>query len=228
MEKNINVVVRAENPTTAWDMWWQILTDQANGGKCETSRAGNIVGEVINAITIIEDPRKCAIVSEIRNMPMNYAVGEFLWYLSGSKKLSDIGRYSKAWDNLSDDGETVNSAYGYRIQHAFGFNQWDFVKEKLSSDPNSRQAVIHIKDADDRPTKDTPCTVCLQFSIREGKLHMTTYMRSNDIWLGMPYDFFAFMSFQNLLAMELGVELGTYTHVAGSLHLYEKNYKKEV
>jgi thymidylate synthase len=225
MEKNINFVVRAQDPTTAWDMWWDILSEQAHKGKCEPSRAGNIVGEVINAITIIEDPRKCAITSDIRRMSVNYAVGELLWYMSKSNKLSDIERYSKAWTGLSDDGVLVNSAYVHRIHTAFGFDQWDFVKEKLTADPNSRQAVIHIKDASDKPTKDTPCTVCLQFSIRDNRLYMTTYMRSNDLWLGMPYDFFAFMSFQNLLAMELGVELGTYTHIAGSLHLYEKHWK---
>ena len=27
------------------------------------------------------------------------------------------------------------------------------------------------------------------------------------------------------MAMELGVEIGTYTHYAGSLHLYQRDYK---
>jgi thymidylate synthase len=87
--------------------------------------------------------------------------------------------------------------------------------------------VIHIKEPSNKESKDVNCTVALHFIIREGKLYLTTYMRSNDIWMGFPYDVFQFASMQVLLSMELGVELGTYTHIAGSLHLYERNSKKK-
>jgi thymidylate synthase len=49
-------------------------------------------------------------------------------------------------------------------------------------------------------------------------------MRSNDIAIGMLYDVFNFTMLQELLAVELDVELGTYTHMVGSLHIYEKSY----
>ena len=32
---------------------------------------------------------------------------------------------------------------------------------------------------------------------------------------------------QILLSMKLGLQLGIYTHVAGSLHLYERDAKKD-
>lgn len=209
-----------ESLTDAWNEWYSLLSMQ---GKADSSRDGEVCGEILNAVTVIKDPTQNILKSDIRKLPMRYAVGELLWYLSGSNKLSAIKRYSKAWENLSDDGETVNSAYGYRIANQFGFNQWDFVRELLKKDPNTRQAVIHIKDASDKPTKDTPCTVSLQFLLRDGKLHLTTYMRSNDIWLGFPYDVFSFTCLQILMANELDVEIGEYTHIAGSLHLYTRN-----
>lgn len=208
--------------TEAWNYWYQKLAFQ---DKTDSSRDGEVCGEILNAVTVINDPTYNIVNSPIRNMPMRYAVGELLWYLSGSNKLSDIEKYSKAWGNLSDDGETINSAYGYRIEKKFGFNQWEHIVKLLRKDPNSRQAVIHIKDASNEVTKDLPCTVCLQYFIRDGKLHATTYMRSNDIWLGFPYDVFSFTCFQIMLAFELGVEIGTYTHIAGSLHLYSRNKK---
>ena len=49
-------------------------------------------------------------------------------------------------------------------------------------------------------------------------------MRSNDIWMGVPYDMFSFCFLQVKMAMELGVEVGTYTHYAGSLHMYKRDY----
>lgn len=211
--------------TEAWTEWY---TELAMQDKSDSSRDGEVCGEVINAVTVIKDPTQNILKSNIRELPMRYAVGELLWYLSGSNSLDAIKKYSKAWENLSDDGETVNSAYGYRINEKFGFNQWSYCVDKLREDKNSRQAVIHIKDADNKPTKDTPCTVSLQFLIRDNKLYLTTYMRSNDIWLGFPYDVFSFTCMQIIMAMELGVEVGEYTHIAGSLHLYTRNRKKEV
>lgn len=214
--------VIARDITTAWEQWYNKLAAQC---KDDSSRDGAVCGEILNAVTVIEDPTHNILKSDIRNMPIRYAVGELLWYLSGSNSLDDIKMYSKAWENLSDDGYTVNSAYGYRIQDKFGFNQWEHVINLLKKDPNSRQAVIHIKDASNEPTKDLPCTVCLQYLIRDGKLHATTYMRSNDIWLGFPYDVFSFTCLQIIMAFELGVGIGEYTHIAGSLHLYSRNKK---
>lgn len=210
----------AKTATEAFDHWFNILN---NMNMNANSRDGGVKGEILNAVTVIKDPTRGIVQSNIRKMPMRYAVGELMWYLSGNNSLKAIQNYTKAWDRMSDDGKTVNSNYGWCIQHKYGFDQWGYVKDLLIHDPNSRQAVIHIKTADETPSKDVNCTVCLQFLIRDGKLHATVFMRSNDIWMGFPYDVFSFTAMQCKMAMELGVEIGEYTHIAGSLHLYERN-----
>ena len=223
-----NEMFVAENADEAFEHWWYMLAN-CMPNDMQESRDGNVVDEIINAVTVIKDPTRCIMKNKIRKMPMRYAVGELLWYLSGNNKLSAIQKFTKAWDRMSDDGEHVNSNYGYCLMHKFGFNQIEQALVQLRDNPSSRQVVFHIKEARnliDDPTKDLNCTVCLQLFIREGKLYMTTYMRSNDLWMGFPYDVFQFTCLQTLLAMELDVELGTYTHVAGSLHLYERDYLK--
>lgn len=212
----------ADNATQAWEWWYPRLLEQKNQ---QPSRDGTVVGEFLNACTVIKDPRQGLVLSEKRNLSLKYAMGELLWYLSGSNMVSAISPYSKVWEKLSDDGETVNSAYGHRIYHKFGFDQWEYVKGLLKADPFSRQAVIHIKEPNNSYTKDLPCTICIQYFIRGSRLHSTVYMRSNDIWMGFPYDVFCFTSLQVKMAMELGVNLGEYHHIAGSLHLYERNVK---
>lgn len=222
-----NVMIKVKNATEAWDTWYNMLS---NDNSDIHSRDGDVVGEVINAITVIENPTDNIVKSAIRNMPMKYAIGELLWYLSGNNNLKEIQKYTKAWDRMSDDGETVNSNYGHKIKSFYGFDQWEYVYNTLKKDSTSRQAIIHIKDAKnlyEHPSKDVPCTLTLQFMIRNNKLYLTVNMRSNDIWLGYPYDIFQFMCFQILLSMQLGVELGTYTHIAGSLHLYKRDKKEE-
>ena len=219
----INEFKAFEDVTKAWEFWFERL---ANMGKNQSSRDGDVVGEIINAVTVIENPKKNLVESRWRNLSKTYAIGELLWYLSADNSLKAIQNYTKAWDRMSDDGETVNSNYGHKIHRFYGFDQWEYVKSLLTEDPYSRQAVIHIKNPMNHKTKDTPCTVCLQFFIRGGKLYLTTYMRSNDVWFGFPYDVFNFTCFQIKMAMELGVEIGSYTHIAGSLHLYKRDLEK--
>lgn len=220
MEYNVGVADKSID--LVWTRWYDKISKM---NEPNDSRDGMVIGEVINAISVIEDPTKNVLLSPIRKLSMRYAVGEFLWYLSGSNKLKEISKYTKNWERFSDDGENLNSCYGWCIKHKFGFDQYEYVKELLKKDRNTRQAVIHIKEPSNKPSKDINCTVCLQFFIRENKLYLTTYMRSCDLWYGFPYDVFNFCNLQVLLSMELGVELGTYTHICGSLHLYERDKK---
>lgn len=221
-----NLLIQEKTLDEAWQDWYDIITSNISE---DTSRDGNVVGEVINAITVIQDPTRCIMKNPIRKLPMRYCIGELLWYLSGNNKLNAIRLYTSAWDRMSDDGETVNSNYGYMLRYKYGFDQLQMCEDILRNDPNSRQAVINIKppiDLRENSTHDLQCTICLQFLVRENKLYMTTYMRSNDLWMGFPNDVFQFTCMQIYLAMRLGLDLGTYTHIAGSLHLYERDFEK--
>lgn len=164
----------------------------------------------------------------IRDISMFYLLGEWMWYLSGRNDVDFISVFGKMWRSLSDDGKTNNSAYGYLIKEAFGFNQVEKIVELLKKDPNSRRAVININTPNVNviETKDEPCTIALQYFLRDGKLHSTTVMRSNDIFLGFPYDVAFFTELQKTIADKLGVEYGTYTHIANSLHVYDRDIDK--
>ena len=213
-----------------WKDVFSLMYNQAEIEKStQKSRDGSVSAEVMNAVLVLEDPTRNILESKVRNLNIRYAVGELMWYLSGNPALSAIQNITSAWNRMSDDGYNVNSNYGFCIFEKFDFDQWEYVKKLLKTSPETRQAVLHIKEARDTfkyPTKDLNCTCVLQFILRENKLHLTTYMRSNDIWLGTPNDVFAFTCLQMKMAMELGVEIGTYTHIAGSLHLYTRDYEK--
>lgn len=102
----------------------------------------------------------------------------------------------------------------------------------LKTNPNTRQAIITMWDSGDlihtilKDHKDLPCTLSLIFFVRNDKLHLVATMRSNDAWLGLPYDVFCFTTLQRIIAAELGLGLGTYVHQAGSEHIYSKNQEK--
>lgn len=113
-------------------------------------------------------------------------------------------------------------AYGPRVAGNVGQ-----VVDLLKRDPDSRQAVLTLFDSDRDLGRveqvDLPCTVMLQYLIRDGALHSWTVMRSNDAWLGLPYDLMQFGMLQAAIAQALGLPVGRMTHSAGSMHLYARN-----
>lgn len=175
----------------------------------------------------LSNPRKRIIGNGLRKVSLAFSVGEFLWYLRGSNELEIMQYYSKMYPNFSDDGIYLHGAYGKRI---FGEEKelnssWYRIKQLLREDPDSRRAVLPIYNSGDvgYHSNDIPCTCLVQYFIRNDKLDCIVYMRANDLYLGTPYDVFSFSMLQELMACELGVELGTYTHMVGSLCVYEKN-----
>lgn len=194
----------------------------------ESSPRGMKIKEVINCCVTIKNPRDRIISCPERKISMSYAFGELCWYLSGRNDLEMMKYYSKFMERGTDDGKTLNSAYGYRIftgkHRLIPFNQWENAKRLLKDDHDTRQAIIHLHTPNNKKTNDEVCTLSLQFLIRENKLNMITTMRSNDVVLGFTYDVFAFTMLQEIMANELNVEVGTYYHNAGSMHIYENKF----
>ena len=190
---------------------------------------GMEVKEIIGAGFELSNIRNRLIYLKERNPSLFFSIGEFLWYIRGSDALDIIQYYSKMYPKFSDNQLTLYGAYGKRIflSHNSHGSLWDNIIRILKTDSDSRQAVISIHEPRDVYTcsKDIPCTCSLQFLIRKGRLYCITYMRSNDLYLGLPYDVFSFTMLQEMLANELGVELGTYRHFVGSLHIYKRNYE---
>lgn len=186
----------------------------------------NPTSEIPGASLLLKNPRARVSLSENRGKLFS-ALGEFLWYLSKDCDLEFIEYYIrnyKAYNHVKDG--KVEAGYGPRLFNLRGNDQVHNIIKLLSENPASRRAVIQIFDAQDMQNVDAPCTCTLQFLLRDNKLQMVTYMRSNDAYTGLPHDIFAFTMLQELIAASLSVELGYYYHVAASLHLYANDASK--
>lgn len=188
----------------------------------KTSPRNLSIHENIGSSSKINNPRDRIIFSKERKWDITYALGEFLWYICADNSVQTISYYAQSYDKFSDDGKTLYGAYGPRIKN--GINS---IISKLKNDSDTRQAVLLFwreKDMDQK-TKDLPCTLTLQFFIRDNKLNLITSMRSNDIWLGSTNDIFCFTLLQEYISNALNIEIGFYQHITGSLHLYQTNIK---
>ncbi|MER5642639.1 thymidylate synthase [Kitasatospora sp. NPDC002227] len=207
---------------TVGDLFTQAVT-LAKSGR-QTSPRGMPTREVLDVSMRITRPRaRLLLAPPARVLNPAYAVAETVWILSGSDA-PWIYDYNGRLARYADEG-VLRGAYGPRMRSWGGVDQLERVVSLLKSDPDSRRAVIQLYDPsrDAIGHKDVPCTLAFRFHLREGRLHMSTTMRSQDVWTGMPYDLFSFTTIQELVAGWLDADLGDYHHHIDSLHIYDSN-----
>ncbi|MFM9850228.1 MAG: thymidylate synthase [Hyphomicrobiaceae bacterium] len=181
--------------------------------------------ELMAHLITLENPRARFSRTEERATLFS-CLGETLWYVSGSNRLHVVEYYIpsyKKFAGLTPRSVIAPGAYGPRIFGGKPPSQIQIIIDMLQNKKDTRQAVIQIFAARDLHKKDVPCTCTLQFMPRGGKLHMLTNMRSNDAYRGLPHDVFAFTLMQEIVARSAGLEIGTYHHSVGSLHLYDSD-----
>ncbi len=110
---------------------------------------------------------------------------------------------------------------------------WEWCVDALRSDKDTRQAILRFSLPEHfyKGNKDMTCTLDGNFHIRENKLLFRVHMRSNDLTLGLAYDLPWFISLMNDMVNELkdlypNLEVGTYTHIVDSLHIYDRDEEK--
>jgi thymidylate synthase len=214
--------------STLDDLMYDVLTELLGQSLNIPVSKGKLVGELNGVVLRLTNPRARISRTETRGKTIS-ALGELLWYLSKKNDLDFISYYIASYSKSSDDGKSVHGGYGPRLFNLDNkYNQFENIVEVLTKKPNSRQAVIQIFKAEDIIVehKDVPCTCVLQFIIRNNNLNMVVYMRSNDVFLGLPHDVFCFTMLQEILACTLKVQLGEYVHMVGNLHLYEAHKAK--
>lgn len=213
---------------TANEQWLKNLEEVTRNGKAHSPR-GRMTVELVGYRSMI-DMRYPVITVPGRKMGHKFMVAEALWILNGDNSLAGIGPYAKAIKEFSDDGYRFQGAYGPKVTE-----QLRYVCDTLTEDPESRQAVINIWRENPRKSRDIPCTLSLQFLIRDGKIHTIATMRSSDLWLGWVYDVFNFTMVTAWVALRIKemkylesnwqpLQLGTLTIQAGSQHLYIENF----
>ncbi|MCP2342967.1 thymidylate synthase [Actinomadura rupiterrae] len=186
---------------------------------------GNACRECLNIGFTLADPRDRIVYSAARRCNIVFCFAEALWYMWGRDDLEMIVYYAPRMALYSRQGRTLTgTAYGPKLfgKGQSGTSQWGRVRELLRDQPDTKRAVLGIFAPDelaDSENPDVSCTLGLHFLLRDGRLHLSTSMRANDAFTGLLSDVFAFTLIQEFAARQLGVELGSYTHHAGSMHI---------
>ncbi len=198
------------------------------GGREQASRAGS-TREILRAAFTIRDPLERWVIARRPAINPAFAIVETVWILAGREDSALPNHWNPELPNYTGPGERYHGAYGHRLRRRFGLDQLERAYLALSKKPESRQVVLQIWDSGiDLPDEegepanpDIPCNVLSMLKVRDGKLEWTQVMRSNDLFRGVPYNFVQFTVLQEVMAGWLGLEVGSYSHLSDSLHVYD-------
>lgn len=185
-----------------------------------TSPRGQLTFEIPNVTVQVENLVDTHVLNTDRRVNLKILATEYMHLLGGLSSLEQLDLASNGrFTQFANDGRLLG-AYGPRIRY-----QLPRVVRLLERDPDTRQAVLSIWTGGEHheESRDVPCTLAIQFLLRDDQLHVRVTMRSNDMVLGVPYDWWMFSRLGMSVASALGVEPGSYTHTVGSMHLYERD-----
>lgn len=219
--------------TTADKAWVAASRDIGNWTRQE-SRAG-VTLERTRVALLIRNPRQRWVLSRRPAINPAFAVAELAWILAGDAEVSYLLPWNSKYSGFVGSATEAYGAYGKRLRSSFGVDQILRAGEALAANPTSRQVVLQLyHPALDLPfdrgqprAGDIPCNVTSLLKVRDGKLEWTQMVRSNDFFLGVPYNIVQFTTLQEVLAGLAGVEVGSYLHYSDSLHLYERDWHRE-
>tara|TARA_Y100000593_G_C4322446_1_gene344618 strand:- start:347 stop:1405 length:1059 start_codon:yes stop_codon:yes gene_type:complete len=138
-------------------------------------------------------------------------------------------KFYEKWMTLNNTPfGTKHYPYTYGIIINGASRQWKECVRKLKENMNTRHAGIvcwntdgWCPDADGVHHRDfVPCTYQFHFQVIDGKLCMTTMMRSQDALKGWWLDCFLYSNLAMMMADELDIPVGHYTVFQNNFHVY--------
>ena len=159
---------------------------------------------------------------------------EVLWYLSGEKHIRNLRQHTKIWDAWADENGNLETAYGYYWRHfpsaqkdengnwhVTEFDQIKYVIDELKANPYSRRLVVTAwEPGNATKSKLPPCHYSFAFNVNDGKLNCHLTQRSGDIALGIPFNLAAYSLLTQIIAQEVGLQLGSFAHTIIDAHIY--------
>ncbi|MCE9638074.1 MAG: thymidylate synthase [Planctomycetes bacterium] len=159
---------------------------------------------------------------------------ELLWYLTGEDHIRNLRQKTKVWDAWADADGNLETAYGYYWRRFPSAKRrpdggWDvtetdqirYVIDEIRRNPNSRRLVVSAWEPGNAiASRLPPCHYTFAFNVNGGRLNCHLNQRSGDIALGIPFNLAAYSALTMMIAQEVGLAPGFFSHFIVDAHVY--------
>lgn len=130
-------------------------------------------------------------------------------------KYGDLGNvYGKQWRSWQGaDGKT--------------YDQIKYIIDEIKKNPDSRRLLCNSWSISELHTQLLPpCHYAFQFYVIDGKLSCMFNMRSNDVFLGLPFNIASYALLTHLIAHECGLGVGELIYSGADVHIYANHVEQ--
>lgn len=164
---------------------------------------------------------------------------ELLWMLRGETNIKSLNAVGVTiWDEWADENGELGPVYGKQWRSWIGVSdkyanglrvvdQITDVVHSIKTNPYSRRHIVSAwnpVEVDDM--KLPPCHCMFQFYVADGRLSCHMYLRSADIFLGVPFNVASYALLTQMIAHVTGYRVGRLIVSYGDVHLYSNHVEQ--
>jgi thymidylate synthase len=171
---------------------------------------------------------------------------ELIWMLSGNTNVKWLNENGVSiWDEWATEAGDLGPVYGeqwtaWPTKDGRKVNQIDYMVETLKTNPNSRRILFHgwnveyLPDEKLSPQENArnglqalpPCHLLYQAFVHDKHLSMQLYIRSSDVFLGLPYNTAALALLTHMLAQQCDLIPHEIIVTTGDTHAYSNHMEQ--
>jgi thymidylate synthase len=172
-----------------------------------------------------------------KKLHLRSIIHELLWFIAGETNIAYLKENGVTiWDEWADEQGELGPVYGsqWRSWPAASesgerrhVDQLARVIEDIRETPDSRRLVVSAWNVGElERMKLPPCHLLFQFNVADGRLHCGMYMRSCDVFLGLPFNIASYALLTQMVAQSSDLEPGDLVISLGDAHIYTNHLEQ--
>jgi thymidylate synthase len=175
-----------------------------------------------------------------KKLHLRSIIHELLWFLKGDTNVAYLRDNGVSiWDEWADENGDLGPVYGAQWRNWITpdgrhIDQMSLLLDDIRNLPNSRRHIVSawnpaVLPDESRSPQDNaraglqalpPCHMMFQFHVSNGRLSCQMYMRSADVFLGVPFNIASYALLTMMIAQVLDLQPGDFILTLGDAHIY--------
>ena len=169
-----------------------------------------------------------------KRLHLRSIIHELLWFLRGDTNIAYLRENGVTiWDEWADADGNLGPVYGsqwrsWPAPDGRHIDQIAQVVDQIERNPDSRRLIVsawNVAEIDRMALP--PCHALFQFYVADGRLSCQLYLRSADVFLGVPFNIASYALLTMMIAQVTGLVPGEFVHTLGDAHIY-LNHREQV